>query len=285
MLPAPSHAALPRAQARYARSVYLVALTRWGARLEAEIEALARELGLPVYDARLKLAGSPPIVVASGVDEARARDLLGWLRQRGHGAVACEAGSLPAADGTLVPRAFEFGSDSFVGIDAQGGRYPVAYDDLVAIVRAVWIHDAETTTATTEKKFSLGRALLTSGLVRSTRVETVKRATTTDREDVVYLFRGAGPDPMILQAQKLGYEGLGTHRGPTVRENLRVTVEWLRSHAPRAIYDQRLLEQKRWPTLQAVHRGAGKRVVESSNAEACGLAAFLLVHAHLQGQL
>lgn len=264
--------------------MYLVALTHWGAPFEAEIAPLAAELGLAPYDARLKLGGAPPIVVADAIEEERARSLLGFLRRRGHGAIACNAQSLPSLEAAFVPVGFGFEPDAFVGIGRNGERRAFAHSDLLAIVRAAWFHEEEKTTTTVQKKFALGRAIMTSGLVRSRRIETVRQATTSEREDVAYVFRGADHDPMILCAPELVYDGLGAERGPTLRENFLLLLARLRREAPRALYDERLLKQRRWPGAEDVRRSAGERVVARSNAEACTLAAYLLVHAHLQGQ-
>lgn len=265
-------------------SGFLVAATRWGAPLDAVIADLAPLLGMSEYDARLRLAGPLPVVVAGGIEETPARELLGWLREHGHGAVACAEASLPAPASALLPRAFEFGDGVFVGLDAQGQRYPVAYADILAIVRARHIHDTQVTTVEVERKLSLGRAMLTGGIAPRRGVERVDHATKSERDDVVYLFRGAGPDPMALRAGLLAYEGLGAHKRPTARESFAVVVEWLRRHAPAAIYDERLLAERRRPSLRGASGGA-RFVMEASNEDATVLAAFLLVHAHLQRQL
>lgn len=263
---------------------FLVAATRWGASLDAVIAECAPVLGLSEYDTRLRLAGPLPVVVAGGIEETPARELLGWLRERGHGAVACPEASLPAPERVLWPRAFEFAEGAFVAFDAQGQRYPLAYTDILAIVRARVIRDVQTTVVAVERKFSLGRSMLTGGLMPRRGVERIEHANASDRDDVVYLFRGAGPDPMALRAGLLAYDGLHAHRRATARESFGIVVDWLRQRAPGAIHDERLLAERRRPVVRGA--GGGSRLVmDASNEDATTTAAFLLVHAHLQRQL
>lgn len=263
---------------------FLVAATRWGASLDAVIADCAPMLGLSEYDTRLRLAGPLPVVVASGIEETPARELLGWLRERGHGAVACPEASLPAPERVLWPRAFEFTPGAFVALDAQGQRYPLAYADILAIVRARYLRDAQTTVVSVERKLSLGRSMMTGGLMAQRGIERIEHANASERDDVVFLFRGAGPDPMALRAGLLAYDGLRAHMRATARESFGIVADWLRQHAPGAIYDERLVAERPRPTLRAA--GGGSRVVmEASNEQAMVVAAFLLVHAHLQHQL
>jgi hypothetical protein len=263
---------------------FLVAATRWDAPLDAVLAQLAPVLGLGEYDARLRLAGPVPVVVAAGIAEPDARELLRWLRDRGHGAVACAEDNLPTPARVLTPRGFEFTADAFVALDARAQRYVLPYGDILAIVRARWIRDTQTTTATVDRQFSLRRMMMTGGIAPHRDIERVERATASERDEVLYLFRGAGPDPMALRAGALLYDGLGAHKGATARTSFGTLVEWLRQRAPGAVHDERLLAERRRPTVRGAS-GAGQFVMETSNEEAAVVAAFLLVHAHLQRQL
>jgi hypothetical protein len=225
-----------------------------------------------------------PVVVAAGIHETPARELLRLLRKRGHGAVACLEDTLPATARVLAVRAFEFTADAFVALDAHGQRYPLAYADVLAIVRARWVRETQVATTSVERSFSLGRAVMTGGVAPRRSVERTEHAQKIERDEVAYLFRGAGPDPMLLRAGALQYDGLGAHKGKTARESFATLVDWLRRHASAAVYDERLLADRPRSAFRAA-KGGAQAVVESSNADAALLAAFLLVHAHLQRQL
>lgn len=266
---------------------YLVALTRLCAMrsLEDELPVFAAALGLQPYDARLKLATPPPIVLAAAAELDRAQELVMQLRGRGHGVVACDTAITPGAEHALVVRSFELQPDALVCFDRPGRAIPLPYPEIVGIFRAGEITNEVETSETVQQKLALGRAALTGGLMRRKTVRTVETRANIDRQEVLYLFRRSGPEPIVLKERGLDYAGLGEHRGATHRQNFTTLVECLRRCAPHSVYDERLLAAKRRPDLAGVQSSAGKQVVTDSNSAANQLAAFLLMQAHARAQL
>ena len=58
--------------------MYVVAITRWGAGLEEELQPLAELLGLTAYDARLRLRGPLPVILVHTSDAQEAKRLRSW---------------------------------------------------------------------------------------------------------------------------------------------------------------------------------------------------------------
>jgi len=267
--------------------MYLVAITRWSAErsLEQELPELAPAMRLPLYDARLRLSGPPPLVLATGLDLQAAQTLLGALRGRGHGAVACSTASIPSVDSASVVRRFELRRDALALIDQRGRPALAPYPEIMGLIRAAELTSEVASVEIVEKKLALGRAALTGGLLRSKQVKSEQTHESSERQDVIYLFRSTTAEPIVLKERELAYLGLGEARGSTVRESFAALLAALRRHAPQAIYDERLLAAKRRLDLAGVEAGAKRRVVTNSNGAANLLAAFLLMHAHVQAQV
>lgn len=265
----------------------LVALTRWSSEhgLEQELPMLAQAMGLALYDARLKLAAPLPAVLASFTILERAQELLALVRRRGHGAVACEASAAPTPERSLSCRGFVLESDAFLGTDDQRRSFTLPYAQILGIVRAMELSSETQTFETAEKKFALGRALLSGGVMMNKTVMKSETSASSDRQQVAYVFQSAGPEPLLLKENHLSYEGLGAQRTSTARRSFEALLAALQHHAPSAMYDERLVTHKRRVDLTSVRGLAKERAVSTSNAPANALAAYLLMLAHLQKQL
>jgi hypothetical protein len=253
--------------------------------VEEELSVVAQLTGLSPYDARLRLASPPPVLLGRGLPLEQARHWLAVLRERGHGAVAVEEHSLPRAEQSVEPYEVELRQDAFVGIDRQARKYAVPLTEVLAVMRAVEVVEQVRTTEKVDKKLAIGRALLTGGLMSSKEVRSEAIDVHTDAERTLYLFRRAGPDPMVLRERSLRYGGMGELRGRTEFESFDRLAAWLRDNTPGAIHDDRLCASKRRTTLQAISGTSKEHLAVSSGAAETALAAFLLVHAHLQGQV
>ena len=263
----------------------VVAITRWERPFDQEAAALAPLLGLGVYDAKLRLGGPTPVVFARVEDADRARSLLEALRQRGHGAVACDLARVPSSETLLSPRNYELGAGSFVTLDPAHGRQELPYAEILALIRASQLTSQQLSTVTTEKKLALGRAALSGGLVRHKVTTTSSTSHSEEREQVLYVVRKSGRDALLLCERQLRHEGLGAQRQATSLANFTTLVETLRGLAPDALYDERLLERRRKSAAVSMSGGAKDRLVSRSNASENDLAAHLLAVAHLTGQL
>src|SRR5262245_61440365 len=117
---------------------YLVAITRWadGRMLDAELPLLAELLGLQPYDARLRLSAPLPIVLAHGAEVTIAQAWVAALRGRGHGVVACDAGTVPSEESALIARGFELQQQALVITDRPGRAFTLAWADTLGMFHA-----------------------------------------------------------------------------------------------------------------------------------------------------
>ncbi len=117
---------------------------------------------------------------------------------------------------------------------------PLRYDDILALIRATHKTRTDTRAEVTQKKMSVGRALMTGGVMMTKSVKSEERSTSTDREQVLYIFRSSGETPWILRERATSYAALGAAAAPSSFQNFMTTIARLRASAPSAVFDERL---------------------------------------------
>ncbi|MBX3231842.1 MAG: hypothetical protein KIT84_11750 [Labilithrix sp.] len=251
----------------------VVAIVALGRHSDQEAPLLAADLGLTTYETGVMLRAPTPIIVYRSEDRARTADLASKLRARGHDAVACDLDSVVSSDDMFRPKTFQFEGSELVG-HGNGEQRRVALADVFALVRATHQVQSVDTTTTHEKTRSLSRAFATGGLVTTKTVERESQRVTNEREPVLYLFRGDG-DPWLLGAQSLRYGGLAGEMKVSKAENFEVLIRLLRSLAPQATYDARLLQVRVGTQIIS----SGSKHMTSSSAGAVDILAHIVATA------
>ncbi len=223
---------------------YLVAILALATPVDVEAKALAADLGTTPYEERLRLTPGMPAVVLSTTDGDAARTLLAKLRARGHRAHACSAAAVVPAASMVSLRNFQLDAD---GLEAGGAQLP--WSEVAALVRARTVRTSETTTTVKEKKFDLGRAVLTGGMmIRKVHTRDVVTRN-EDFEQVLYVFRSDGDTPWLLREHATNYAALGAALAPSSSQNFATAIARFREHAPHARFDDSLLRR---PTIADV---------------------------------
>lgn len=259
--------------------VHVVALTRAprvalpggyrevGSAVAAPIESwlgpLASLLGMTAYDVRLRVAGSPPRVVArTGEPEASA--LLARLRALGWGAVAVDPDGLLGAHAS--PPARVFLREDGVLLEPQGRTLPFA--DLTLLVRATIEQELATETV---------RATPSNldGITRHNHERV--------RAHALYLSTREDARGVRLIEGTLAFPELA---GSTGRERFEGFVAGLRARAPHArFHDRMVAEPRRRTTYRPLFVDARQRGALQGNLEETDRAAWLLALALAQRQL
>ncbi|HEY4117888.1 MAG TPA: hypothetical protein VGM56_08535 [Byssovorax sp.] len=240
--------------------------------IAAEAKALANDLGTTAYEERLKLVAGLPAIVLTAADPARARGLLESIRARGHEAFCVDAAEVVGSAEMVLVRRFAFEPDALVLVDS-GERLP--FGDLRAILRAMHSKHTESRTEVTTKKFDVGRAVLSGGLVVRKKVTEEKKAFSSESEQVLYLFRASGEAPWLVRERGTNYTGLGAELEPSAARNFLSLTARLRELAPAAGYSERLLA----PGSANKHMrlsGGGTNSVSVSSADGVDLLAHIL---------
>ncbi|HEY1959218.1 MAG TPA: hypothetical protein VGH28_26570 [Polyangiaceae bacterium] len=214
--------------------MFVVGICTLGDSGDDEARALAALVGGHPYEMRLKLAQPVPIVLFRTSDPQAAAKLANDLRARGHDAVALDEDAIAEP---FVVRDFRLGETSL-----ECGDGALAYGEVLALVRAAITIDTERVARFTERKLRPGAAIVTGGLVMTKKVTREEKHTTHDREELLYIFRGAGGRAWLLSERAAVYAALeGVAR--TQRENFTRVAGELRARAP-AAWDERLLSYK-----------------------------------------
>lgn len=215
--------------------VFLVALAELVGTIEDEAPHLARDLGIALYEARLLLAGERPKVLLRAPDEARAREVLQKLHARRHGVIACDSKAIVALDDMVQVEQFRLTDTAMVLPDGRD----LVFTDTLAILRAVRGEHTTTKVVVTEKKFAMGRALASGGLLMSKKTTRQESKTHEHREQVLFLFRKAG-GAWVVRESVTSFEGMAAQMAPSVAENFVRLIAELRRRAPEAVFDDRL---------------------------------------------
>jgi hypothetical protein len=84
-------ASAPRTEVKFL--MFVVGIARLAGALQDELPALAADLGMTAYDARMLLAPGIPALVLVTPEKSKALGLLGSLRARGHESLAFDTQS------------------------------------------------------------------------------------------------------------------------------------------------------------------------------------------------
>ena len=254
-------------------TVYVVAIVELNTTLETEAAALASDLGITAYEARLMLAPGVPVVVRTTADKPEALDLLARLRSRGHGAVACDASAVVASHDMASMRRFRMGPDGISLEDVPGAKLP--FDDVIALEAAVHRRRVASESEVRDKKLSVARTVLSGGLMTTRTVTREAHTATEEREPVLYIFARSGT-PWILREHGTSWAGMGRPVAPSSSENFRMALGLLRECMPRAPYDDRLVARRFTPERMALSGTSTGTTVTTSSEAGTDLLAHLL---------
>lgn len=263
--------------------MYVVGIAELSGTIQDEAPALAGNLGVTAYDARMLLAPGIPALLQLTQDRSRALQLLADLRARGHQALAFDASAVTSNRDMVWPRSFALAED---GLTTGSGPEHLAFSDITVMLRATHESHVESTVETKERKFSAGRAMLTGGVVMTKTNKKTASSHAWDKHEVLYIYL-RGKRPWILREIGTRYEGLGAEMASTERANFLKMIELVRLRAPLAVYDQRLVGRKIPERLaQVAVQGLGTSAsrVETSNDTAMDLLCHLTAMWHSKQQ-
>jgi hypothetical protein len=217
---------------------FIVAIAKLGSPLEAEAKALATDLGSTAYETKLKLSGGVPAVVLTTTDSDAAQKLAEKLRARGTRAIVVRGSAVVPIGKMVRVRSFQLDGD---GLSTDEDQLP--WDDISALVRARSRTQHDSTEIVKEKKFDLGRAVASGGLVmRSVQKREVVTHHETS-EQVLYMFRASGDTPWVMREQGTNYSGLGAAAQSTANLNIGIACDQIRARAVSARFDDSLLRR------------------------------------------
>ena len=212
--------------------MFVVALIALAGALEVEAASVASILGLTAYDVKARLIGGLPRVVFQSSAREEACRVHEALLARGHSAAVSDTQEVIPSAQMMKLRRFSIDGHGLWAHDHAGEK--LAWDDLGAVVVAA----------------------IRTNVLRTTRERTLVQGEDGPVEHdhptnehvlthAAYLFphaRATERRPWLLEEQTAQYVSLGPKMLPTRHQNFFATIDLVRDHAPRAVFDDRFVE-------------------------------------------
>jgi hypothetical protein len=218
--------------------MHVVVIHGWKAETAELVQALAGAVGLTAYEARQRMIGGGPAVVASFADQGQARAVAERLNQGGLAALIIDAASLRAGAGHFIVRRFVLGERSLSIESGEGQSAEIPYREIGLILPGTSIVGRSETV--TERKWSVSKTLLSGGIPITKKVERQETVKGEESEKVLYVY-AAGRPQIVFRQSAMTYDGLGAAMKMSRELNFAFLTAELRRLTPDALYDDRLL--------------------------------------------
>ncbi len=151
---------------------------------------------------------------------------------------AAEVRQIPSDAQRIVARQLEWTNAGFTVTDGRGTRHDCPSATLALLQPGFRTAVQAEVVKTTERKFSLGRALATGGISISKKVEKVTEQVSTSRESYILVVRTGGLPGIMLYESRLNFQCLGAELKPFRHLNLKAVLERLRALGPVPVDDR-----------------------------------------------
>jgi hypothetical protein len=218
----------------------IVAVARIPEKADARGEA-ARLAGLALADANRRLAGTLPRVLAPGASPEAAEALAAALEAQGFVTVVFDPKAVPGDADRVVAARIDVVGGILRATDGPGRVHDCPGGAIALLQWGVRVKSTAQTVKTSERKFAAGKALLSGGLMLTKKVEKTTEVVTETREPFLLVSRNDGEPDLILYERRLDYRFLGAEMQPVSRANLERVLARLRTLAPEAPLDDRVM--------------------------------------------
>jgi hypothetical protein len=208
---------------------------------DAGVLKKAAELtGMVLADFSRRLMGIMPRVLLPAALADRADELVSGLEELGFVAFACDPGAVPCDADRILVRGMEVRADGVTFVDGQGQRHECPKTAIAAIQRGIRVSTSSEKVETTERRVDVGKAVLTGGMLLTSKVKKQTVRTQEDRDAFLLVARNDGEPDAIIYERRLDYRFLGADKQPSSFANLEKTLARLRALAPALPVDDRL---------------------------------------------
>lgn len=182
--------------------------------------AAASATGLALADLNRRLAGTLPRILLPGAGDDQALSVAAALEGLGFGVFTFDASVVPNDQQRIVARRIEMTGDALIAFDAQQNEHSCPGRNIALVQRGNRTTSTSETVKSTDRQLSIGRAVMSGGLVLSKKVEktTVKNTETT--EAFLLVERDDDQPDIMLYERRIDYRFLGAAMQPASRANL-----------------------------------------------------------------
>ncbi|NVN99621.1 MAG: hypothetical protein HXX17_09875 [Geobacteraceae bacterium] len=220
--------------------MFVVAIYGWREETPEIVQALAGALGIMAFEARQRLIGGGPSVVASFADLQQARELAVKVCGCGIKSLIVDAIAVRQRGSALIVRRFRFESSALQIEGHNGQQERLPYAEMSLFITGTSVTSFSESKTVVEKKFSMGKTLLAGGIPMTKKVERQEEVTSEESEQVLYLYANDRPTA-IFSLNSINYDGFGAEMKLSRKLNFAHLVSQLRLHAPGTPFHDRLL--------------------------------------------
>ncbi|MDP2156472.1 MAG: hypothetical protein Q8K68_02035 [Nitrospirota bacterium] len=222
--------------------MHIAAIHSLGPDRETHAAALASALDITMYEAlsRLRSPGNGPFTIGVFADQKRAMQVEEKLRSSGFSAVVLTEAEIIAERTPLIARKFDLSGNELAVATETGQGLRISFENIRLLLRGIGIVRGTTTETVKNRSLSLGRAVMSSGLMITRTTKTVQEIATEERTAFFNLY-AEGSQVVVFRESGLLYDSLGPALQPSRALNFAYLIAELRRLAPDAQYDERLL--------------------------------------------
>ena len=220
--------------------MFVVAIYGWQEETAELVQALASALGVMAFEARQRLIGGGPAVVASFAELHMARALAEKVNLNGFKTLVVDATAVRMRNALLSVRRFELGERQVKIETLTGQQAARPYAEMALLLTGTSIASYSETKTVVEQKFSMGKTLLAGGIPMTKKVERQEEVFVEESEQVLYLYGHDGPT-LVFSQNGMTYDGFGAEMKLSRKLNFAYLISQLRLCVPSAAFDDRLL--------------------------------------------
>ena len=222
--------------------MHIVAMHGLGPDRETHAPALVSALGITMYEAlsRLRSPGSGPFTIGLFADQERAMQIAEKLRTAGFSAIVLTDDEITAEHSALNARKFVLAERELSVVTETGQNLSIPFRNVRIILRGTGIVTGTATEEVKNRSLSMGRAVMSGGLMLTKTTKTVREVTTQERTAFFNLYAENSP-VIVFRDNGLVYDSLGPALRPSRTLNFNYLITELRRRCPDAQYDERLL--------------------------------------------
>lgn len=221
--------------------MHVVAIDRVSGDPTERAQALAQVLDRTPYECRPRVQAprGGPAVIATHPDAASAHATAARARAAGFCTLVLDAAAATPSVRAFPVRAFRFEAETLEVSTRDGRTASIPWPSVDRIVQGTAMTQQRHTEKVKERKLSVGRAVLSGGLLMSRTQSSERTSTTTQTERFVALYAGEA-GPWWLAESELDYRSLGPAMQPSRLGNHAFVLSRLREAASAATWDDRL---------------------------------------------
>ncbi len=223
--------------------MHVVVINNWKEETAELAQVISRALGITVFEVQQRMICDCPTVLASFADPQQALVSVKTLNQIGIETMVIDTTEVRSRTGGIIVRHFKLNESSLhiETNDRQSADIPYGKIDVLLPTTSTLTY-SETTTST-ERKFSLGKTLLTGGISMSKKVKRQQEVTAEKYKKVLYLYISKRQQPVVFSQDGITYDGFGEAIKISRELNFTYLIKELHRLSPEAAYDDRLLKR------------------------------------------